>query len=110
MTWEVSGIPRSWLPKVPPQSLPQVVKYLAKLGGLGPAFVPHLNAMPGGFEFDVYVLYAALRHGWQLRSLPVHFGERAHGESKWAAHTVLRWRTLARVFSYIATLRFQVNG
>ncbi len=45
MTWEVSGIPRSWLPKVPPQSLPQVVKYLAKLGGLGPAFVPHLNAM-----------------------------------------------------------------
>lgn len=45
MTWEVSGIPRSWLPKVPPQSLPQVARYLVKLGGLGPAFVPHLNAM-----------------------------------------------------------------
>jgi hypothetical protein len=44
MTWEVSGIPRSWLPKVPPASLPRVIKYLLKLGGLGPAFVPHLNA------------------------------------------------------------------
>jgi hypothetical protein len=44
MTWEVSGIPRSWLPKVPPASLPRVAQYLFKLGGLGPAFVPHLNA------------------------------------------------------------------
>ena len=44
MTWEVSGIPRSWLPKVPPTSLPRVAQYLVKLGGLGPAFVPHLNA------------------------------------------------------------------
>ena len=44
MTWEVSGIPRSWLPKVPVASLPQVARYLVKLGGLGPAFVPHLNA------------------------------------------------------------------
>jgi hypothetical protein len=44
MTWEVSGIPRSWLPKVPPASLPRVAQYLLKLGGLGPAFVPHLNA------------------------------------------------------------------
>jgi hypothetical protein len=69
-----------------------------------------LDAMPDGFEFDVYVLYAALRHGWRVRAMPVHFGERAHGESKWAAHTVLRWRTIARVFSYIARLRSQVNG
>ena len=44
MTWEVSGIPRSWLPKVPPASLPRVAQYLFKLGGLGPVFVPHLNA------------------------------------------------------------------
>jgi hypothetical protein len=44
MTWEVSGIPRSWLPKVPPASLPRVIKYLLKMGGLSPAFVPHLNA------------------------------------------------------------------
>jgi hypothetical protein len=45
MTWEVSGIPRSWLAKVPLRSMPRVAQYLLKLGGLGPAFVPHLNAM-----------------------------------------------------------------
>lgn len=44
MTWEVSGIPRSWLPRVPPPSLPRVLQYLVKLGGLSPAFVPHLSA------------------------------------------------------------------
>jgi hypothetical protein len=44
MTWEISGIPKSWLPKVPPRHIPSVLKYLLKLGGLGPAFVPHLNA------------------------------------------------------------------
>ena len=44
MTWEVSGIPRSWLPKVPFRSLPTVLKYIVKLGGLAPTFVPHLSA------------------------------------------------------------------
>lgn len=44
MTWEVSGIPRSWLPKVPVQHMPRVLEYLWKLGGLAPAFVPHLSA------------------------------------------------------------------
>lgn len=44
MTWEVSGIPRSWLPKVPVHSMPRLVQYLLKLGGLSPAFVPHLSA------------------------------------------------------------------
>ena len=44
MTWEVSGIPRSWLPKVPLRSMPRVAQYLGRLGRLGPAFVPHLNA------------------------------------------------------------------
>ena len=27
MTWEVSGIPRSWLPKVPPHAMPRVAQY-----------------------------------------------------------------------------------
>ena len=44
MTWEVSGLPKSWLPKVPLRHVPGVLRYLLKLGGLRPAFVPHLNA------------------------------------------------------------------
>lgn len=69
-----------------------------------------LGAMPPGFEFDVYVLHRALRQGWRLRTLPVHFGERAHGQSKWAAHTVLRWRTILGVAGYILRLRFKAEA
>ena len=74
------------------------------------ALLDHLAAMPTGFEFDVYVLYSALASGGRLQTLDVHFGERLHGESKWAAHTFLRWRTIARVFWYILTLRYRVNA
>lgn len=71
------------------------------------SLLPILEPLPNGFELDVHVLYRALAAGWRLASLPVHFGARAHGQSKWAAHTVLRWRTLGRVAGYILTLRFR---
>lgn len=69
--------------------------------------LPHLEPLPSGFELDVHVYYGALARGWRPLSLPVHFGQRAHGESKWAAHTVLRWRTIGRVALHILTLRFR---
>lgn len=68
--------------------------------------LPRLEPLPDGFELDVHVVYRALRAGLRLRTLPVRFGERVHGESKWAAHTVLRWRTILRVLTYILRLRF----
>lgn len=74
------------------------------------SLLPKLAPMPDGFELDVHVLYRALAAGWGLATLPVHFGERLHGESKWAAHTVLRWRTIARVAGYILTLRFRAQA
>ena len=72
--------------------------------------LPHLKAMPTGFEFDVYVLYRALSLGYRLKTVPVVFGTRAHGESKWAATTVGRWRTILRVAGYILALRFKVRA
>jgi len=69
-----------------------------------------LADMPRGFEFDVYVLYRALSLGWAPETLPVHFGERAHGLSKWATHTVLRWRTILGVAGYILRLRFKARA
>lgn len=71
------------------------------------SLLPMLEPLPNGFELDVHVLYRALAAGWRQASLPVHFGARAHGQSKWAAHTILRWRTLGRVAGYILTLRFR---
>jgi hypothetical protein len=42
--WEVSGFPRSWLPKVAPESLPQVLWYLTtKFKGVRPAYFFHLD-------------------------------------------------------------------
>lgn len=44
LDWEVSGVPRSWLFKVPPSRLPRLIATLAfELRGLGPAYFSHLN-------------------------------------------------------------------
>jgi hypothetical protein len=44
LDWEVSGIPRSWLLKVPTGSLPRLAaSILFELRGFGPAFFSHIN-------------------------------------------------------------------
>jgi hypothetical protein len=44
LDWEVSGIPRSWLLKVPPRSLPRLVSsILFELRGFQPAYFSHIN-------------------------------------------------------------------
>jgi hypothetical protein len=62
--------------------------------------------MPSGFEWDVYLCHRALQAGLQIRTIPVVFGERAHGQSRWAATFFSRWRTILRVARYIVKLRF----
>src|SRR5690606_35211128 len=45
LSWEISGLPRSWLLKVARRALPRVVWSLAfEMGGFAPAFFIHLNA------------------------------------------------------------------
>lgn len=44
LDWEVSGIPRSWLFKVPPSRLPRLIATIAwELRGFGPAYFSHIN-------------------------------------------------------------------
>jgi hypothetical protein len=44
LDWEVSGLPRSWLFKVPARSLPRLAaSLLFELRGFGPAFFSHIN-------------------------------------------------------------------
>jgi hypothetical protein len=47
--WDICGVSRSWLLKVPPRDVPGLVRALAKLRGLGPGMFPHLNPirLPG---------------------------------------------------------------
>lgn len=41
--WDICGVSRSWLLKVPPRDVPGLVRALTKLRGLGPVMFPHLN-------------------------------------------------------------------
>jgi hypothetical protein len=69
-----------------------------------------LPSPPIGFPFDVYVLYRAKLTGRAIHTIPVVFGDRKHGQSKWAFSFVSRWRTILRMMKYIIALRFNKTG
>jgi glycosyltransferase involved in cell wall biosynthesis len=60
---------------------------------------------PAGFQFDLYLLYRAKKCGLVIETLPVAFGERLHGQSKWAFSLFSRWRTIWATIRYIFALR-----
>lgn len=60
---------------------------------------------PAGFQFDLYVLYRAKKAGLSIQTVPVVFGRRAHGQSKWAISLFSRWQTIWATIKYIFALR-----
>ncbi len=64
-----------------------------------------LTDPPDGFQFDLYVLYTGKKAGYDIRTIPVVFGERVHGESKWAATLFGRYKTILATILYIFKLR-----
>lgn len=70
------------------------------------SYVAKLSRPPVGFQFDLYVLYQARRAGLPIMTVPVVFGERVHGQSKWAANIFSRYRTIWATVLYIFRLRF----
>lgn len=69
-----------------------------------------LTQPPDGFQFDLYVLYTARRAGLKILTLPVVFGQRAHGQSKWAFSFLSRYRTIWATITYIFRLRLGGAG
>lgn len=65
-----------------------------------------LSRSPDGFQFDLYVLYRARQAGLTLLTVPVVFGQRAHGQSKSAFNILARYRTIWATITYIFKLRF----
>ncbi len=55
-----------------------------------------LIAAPEDFSFDVYVMYVAQMKGLKLITFPVDFGQRIHGESKWATSSLRKIRTILK--------------
>jgi glycosyltransferase involved in cell wall biosynthesis len=68
------------------------------------SLLEHLRRPPDGFQFDLYVLYTARRHGLKVLTVPVVFGQRAHGQSKWAYSLASRYRTIWATVVYIFKL------
>jgi glycosyltransferase involved in cell wall biosynthesis len=56
----------------------------------------HLPHPPTDFNFDVYVLNQARRHGWRIEAFDVTFPPRKYGQSNWAATWRSKMRTIAR--------------
>jgi glycosyltransferase involved in cell wall biosynthesis len=64
----------------------------------------HLTRPPVDFNFDLYVLVMARRHGWRIESIPVQFPPRQYGHSNWAATWRSKLRTIARSVRYMFQL------
>ena len=69
------------------------------------SLLARMTAPPDGFQFDLYVLYTARRAGFKVLTVPVVFGRRAHGQSKWAFSFLSRYRTIWATIVYIFKLR-----
>lgn len=68
------------------------------------SLLDHLPNPPVDFNFDVYVLYQAKRHGWRLAAIDVEFPPRRYGMSHWAATWRSKIRTIARSIRYMFLL------
>ncbi|MBS3053475.1 MAG: glycosyltransferase family 2 protein [Candidatus Aenigmarchaeota archaeon] len=61
---------------------------------------------PTGFQLDFYVQYTAKKKGYRVLSIPVKFGVRKFGYSKWATGMKSRIKNVARFLGYMLKLRF----
>ncbi|MBM4305039.1 MAG: glycosyltransferase family 2 protein [Deltaproteobacteria bacterium] len=64
----------------------------------------HLGDPPFNFAFDLYVLYCALKSGFQVKTIPVLFPPRVHGVSNWASTFFGRYKTILGMIQYMCHL------
>jgi glycosyltransferase involved in cell wall biosynthesis len=69
------------------------------------SFFEMMQSPPVDFSLDLYALYLAKKSGYKIHTIPVSFGERMHGESKWAFSFKSRYKTTLRTIRYIFALR-----
>ena len=60
---------------------------------------------PTDFSLDLYLLFIAKKLGYRIETVPVNFGKRLHGESKWAFSLSSRYKTILRTVKYIFALK-----
>ena len=69
-----------------------------------------ISEPPIDFNFDVYVLYQAQKHGYKVTDFPVQFPPREYGESNWANTWRSKIRTILRSMRYMMHLGLGGNA
>jgi hypothetical protein len=72
-------------------------------------FLEYLKDAPHDFSLDLYLLYQAKLHKVPIKSIPVRFLNRLHGESSWATSFASKRKTINRTIAYIFALRRRTN-
>jgi len=67
-----------------------------------------LKNPPHDFSLDLFLIYAAKKSGYRVKTIDVIFGKRIHGESKWAFSWSSKYKTTLRTIRYIFALRKQL--
>lgn len=68
-------------------------------------FEKYCTKPPDDFSLDLYLLYIAKKNHVRIQTIPVCFGQRLHGESKWAFSFRSKIKTILRTVRYIFNLR-----
>lgn len=55
---------------------------------------------PTDFSLDLFAYFRAHQDGLRMRRFPVHFGNRAHGESRWNVDWTSRFKFIRRTVDY----------
>lgn len=83
--------------------------HLADINGQPKAFPRALLELatdpPVDLSLDLYFFWLAKKNGFEVKTIDVHFGEREHGESKWAFNWKSKWKNIARSVKFMTALR-----
>jgi len=74
------------------------------------SFWSGLTHAPTDFSYDVYLLYRAAVQGMQITTFDVSFGERIHGQSKWASSIFSKYKTILKYFVSIFRLGWKFRS
>lgn len=73
------------------------------------AFFETWRQPPHDFSLDLYAYYQAKRAGLPVHRFPVHFGERAHGMSRWNVNWAAKRKFIRRTVDFSLQLRKSVK-
>lgn len=73
------------------------------------AFFESWRQPPHDFSLDLYAYYQAKRAGLPVYRFPVHFGERAHGMSRWNVNWAAKRKFIRRTVDFSLQLRKSVK-